>query len=168
MQKKKRKKNNFKKISTETICKALTKANGMLSLAAELLDKSPSYISQVIKDPVIKAHLEELTEKRVDKYEIALDDLRIKGNTTAIIFFLKTKGRHRGYIEHAPEESVDSSKLKELGDFFDRVETSLASIKPAQLAQKPQKVSEPKPSPDSSPENSAPSVKSSQLRPSEF
>lgn len=51
------------------------------------------------KDPVYKAEFEQIGEKQLDFYEQALNRLVKDGHPTAIIFALKTKGKHRGWVE---------------------------------------------------------------------
>ena len=118
MEQTKRKKRNCINYKDETVCKALTKTSGMLSAAAKLLDKSPAWMSEKVKEPAIKEHLSQVSEERIDKYESALDSLRDLKNPTSILFFLKTKGRSRGYVEHAPIEETDPSRFKALTEFF--------------------------------------------------
>ncbi len=118
----KRKKRNNLEVSDEKVCEALTRARGYQSDAARLLDKSDGWMSErCTASEMIQAHLRKIGEARLDEYEKALDDLRDKKNPTSIIFYLKTKGRHRGYIEHAPIEDVDAGKLKVLGEFFQSI-----------------------------------------------
>jgi hypothetical protein len=58
-------------------------------------------------------------DERLDDAEKSLDILiNVDRNPVAIIFFLKTQGRKRGYVEHAPEDKVDLEKLIALKDFF--------------------------------------------------
>lgn len=56
-----------------------------------------------------------ITETSIDNVESSLYRKAIEGDTTAIIFFLKTKGKKRGYIEKAEIEvqntEPDLSKL---------------------------------------------------------
>lgn len=51
------------------------------------------------KDPEYKAIVMEIGEEAIDFVETALKQRIQKGDTTAIIFFLKTKGQSRGYLE---------------------------------------------------------------------
>ena len=50
-------------------------------------------------DPEYKAAVEELSGVAIDFAESQLHKQIKEGNSTATIFFLKTKGKHRGYIE---------------------------------------------------------------------
>lgn len=58
--------------------------------------KSPSYAEAV----------EEIEEAAVDRAESALFRLIEEGNVPAVIFFLKTKGKKRGYTEKIDLEAV--------------------------------------------------------------
>jgi hypothetical protein len=119
---KKRKLRNQVDIPIELILDALTQSEGLLTQAGAILNKSRSWMSERCKDdPIIQAHLKQVIELTLDKYEDALTTLRKNGDKTAIIFYLKTKGRHRGYIEHAPMEQVDVSKFKAMREVFEAV-----------------------------------------------
>ena len=116
------KKRNHLEVSDKQICEALTKSCGVFSVAAQMLEKSPAWMTKRKKDSLeIQEHCEWLVEQRIDRAEQALDSLIASKNTTAVLFFLKTIGRKRGYVEHAPAESVDSEKLKVLSDFFSSI-----------------------------------------------
>ncbi len=124
-----RKKRNCLVIDSKTICDALTKSKGYLNIAAKMLQKSGGWMTGRCKDdPIIQEHLRSITEERVDQYEVALDELRDELNPTAIIFYLKTKGRSRGYVEHAPQSEVDLHQLESISSFFGAI--AKASEKP--------------------------------------
>ena len=59
-------------------------------------------------DPELQALLEDSREAMLDDAENTLYEEALKGNTTALIFFLKTKGRKRGYTEHHSVEHSGS------------------------------------------------------------
>ena len=69
-------------------------------------------------EQTFKAHVEDIREGLLDKSEQGLHDCIGDKNITAIIFHLKTKGKHRGYVERT--ETVDKTslvdRLKELDD----------------------------------------------------
>lgn len=53
------------------------------------------------KDPVFLEQCEEVQENLIDFAESKLLQGIQEGNTTLIIFFLKTKAKHRGYVENS-------------------------------------------------------------------
>ena len=62
------------------------------------IDRTTHY-SWIRKDPIYKEWIERLPEVQVDFYEQALHKLISSGNPAASIFALKTKGKHRGWVE---------------------------------------------------------------------
>jgi hypothetical protein len=52
-------------------------------------------------DPIYKKAYEEVPELILDAVEHSLQKNIIAGNVVAQIFYLKTKGKHRGYIEES-------------------------------------------------------------------
>jgi hypothetical protein len=61
-------------------------------------------------DPEYKAAVEELGDVAIDFAESQLHKQIKEGNSTATIFFLKTKGKKRGYVERQ-EVDVNTGKL---------------------------------------------------------
>ena len=87
--------------------------------AAKILGRSPTWMTERAQaSDIIKKHLSKLVELRIDRAEQAADRLLAKDNATMVIFILKTLGRKRGYVEHAPKDEVDYSGLEALGRFF--------------------------------------------------
>jgi len=79
---------------------ALKKSLSSIAPAAEAvgIDRSTHY-KWVESDPEYKAAYEDIKERRIDYVETQLHKLIQEGNTAAIIFFLKTIGKKRGYVE---------------------------------------------------------------------
>jgi len=125
-----RKKRNDLEIPNDLICRALSKSRGHKTLAAKALDKSAAWMAERCKIPEIAEHLKKVEEERLDEYEDALDKLMVDGNTTAVIFYLKTKGRHRGYVEHAPTAEINLQHFSALKEFFSSIPS-----KPQEIAQ---------------------------------
>lgn len=79
---------------------ALRASAGVRSIAAKKLGCAPTTVSEYIKR---HEDLEDLTEEivqgTIDLAEASLIKHIGDGNLTAIIFYLKTKGRDRGYAE---------------------------------------------------------------------
>lgn len=97
------------KYSYQQVADALTECRGMVTYAAKHLGTTYDNLTSFIKaNPKLDKHIESLQERRLDFAESKLDTLIAKEDKTAIIFFLKTKGKKRGYIE---DEKMDLSKL---------------------------------------------------------
>lgn len=92
---------------------ALKKSAGIVTRAAQAinLDTSTHY-RWLHEDEDYKAQVAELDNLVLDLAETALLSKIKEGDTTAIIFFLKTKGRKRGYIETKTIETGDGGPLK--------------------------------------------------------
>lgn len=65
------------------------------------------------ENPSFKKNVDNIKESQVDFAESKLMQEIRNGNTTAIIFFLKTQGKERGYVERT-EQDVSINKFEEL------------------------------------------------------
>lgn len=84
----------------KAILSALEESCGIISTACKSIDMPRStFYNWMNADPEFKAAVEELQEYTLDVVESELHKQIKKGDTTAIIFYLKTKGKKRGYIE---------------------------------------------------------------------
>jgi hypothetical protein len=84
----------------KAILSALEESCGVISTACKSIGMPRStFYNWVNADPEFKAAVEELQEYTLDVVESELHKQIKKGDTTAIIFYLKTKGKKRGYIE---------------------------------------------------------------------
>jgi hypothetical protein len=100
-------KKGWKKPSREVIEQAIMKAYGNILQAAKILKVERNTLYAWIKDEGLEKALENGREARIDIAESSLDNRIEKGDTTAIIFFLKTQGRSRGYgQDSAPTQNV--------------------------------------------------------------
>lgn len=82
------------------IVKALELNCGVISDTAKMLRTSYARLKDFIEsNPSLKQATEELQEVKKDLAESELNKHIRKGNLTAIIFFLKTKAKDRGYVE---------------------------------------------------------------------
>lgn len=79
---------------------ALEKSLGIVTTAAKSvgIDRSTHY-KWLDSDPDYKAAVDDLSEMAIDFAESQLQKRMKDGSDTAIIFYLKTKGKKRGYIE---------------------------------------------------------------------
>lgn len=90
---------------------ALRKTLGNVSKACEAVNISRTqFYEWVNEDPDFAQSLKDVREKTVDIAETALQKLIQEGNPTAIIFYLKTQAKDRGYregMEHTGEGGKD-------------------------------------------------------------
>jgi predicted transcriptional regulator len=125
----------------EQVAEALTAAGGVQADAARILGCSRSTINGYVRR---YPHLQELLintrEETLDLAESQLQKKIKEGNMTAIIFFLKTQGKQRGYVEkgEAPQkqdEGQDFSALstQELEALGRELTGSLDTAKPPRL-----------------------------------
>jgi hypothetical protein len=86
--------------TNEEIIKALNSAAGIVSGAARMLKCTPMCVRNYInRNPEIKQAQVDIREDMLDLAESKLLLGIKKGNVTFTIFFLKTQGKERGYIE---------------------------------------------------------------------
>jgi hypothetical protein len=83
----------IKKPERHIIEKAILKAFGNISLIAKSLDVDRTTLYKWIEDENLKDALVEGRNSRIDFVESKLDQKINDGDTTAIIFFLKTQGQ---------------------------------------------------------------------------
>lgn len=103
---------HLKTTTDEEIVKAIFEHKGLMTFAADHLGITYTWIHKRISESLyLQEAMEYVREKRIDKAEDHLDKLVEKGNVTALIFFLKTIGKKRGYIEgevkETPPESIN-------------------------------------------------------------
>jgi len=85
--------------------KAVMEAGGILTAAARTLGCAACTIYEYIKRyPALKGVLSEAREGSLDLAESKLMEAINAGNLTAIIFFLKTQGKKRGYVERSEHD----------------------------------------------------------------
>lgn len=91
---------NREAYTTAQMIETLRETRGMKGPAARRLGCSWTTVDNYVKrHPTVAAVLEEERAKFLDTTELALQKKIQEGDTTAIIFALKTIGRHRGYVE---------------------------------------------------------------------
>ena len=84
----------------EAMIQALEQSLGVVTTACKQIDiDRTTHYRWIKEDEEYKAQVEELSDVALDFAESQLFKQIKDGNTTATIFFLKTKGKHRGYIE---------------------------------------------------------------------
>jgi hypothetical protein len=73
-----------------------------------------TYYNWLKNDEDLKIEIEDSKEAVLDNVESKLLAAINDGNITAIIFYLKTKGKHRGYVERNEITGADGEKLFEV------------------------------------------------------
>tara|TARA_R110001632_G_scaffold58761_1_gene143116 strand:+ start:1274 stop:1627 length:354 start_codon:yes stop_codon:yes gene_type:complete len=87
-------------IKKETLLKALEQSLGVVTEACkETKTPRSTYYKWLKEDEVFKAEVRDIENIALDFGESQLHKQIGLGNTSATIFFLKTKGKRRGYIE---------------------------------------------------------------------
>ena len=87
-------------LTAQRIVKAIRDSHGFISIAARKAGLHRATIHKYIHDyPSVREAIEEAKAATLDMAEGKLFELIEAGNTTAIIFYLKTQGKDRGYTE---------------------------------------------------------------------
>lgn len=82
------------------ILEALEHAHGIVSMACKNADVPRSTFYHWLKEDVeFKQAVDEIQDVSIDYVESKLFDRIKNDDTTATIFYLKTKGKKRGYVE---------------------------------------------------------------------
>ena len=92
--------NKSEHLKKEQLLKALEKSLGIVSTACESIGISrTTYYKYYNEDKDFKRSVDSIGDIALDCAESQLFELIKEKNVTAIIFYLKTKGKKRGYIE---------------------------------------------------------------------
>ena len=87
---------------------AITEAKGFVTKACDILKCSrKTFYVYLKKYSTVQEALEDTREKRHEWVESKLMKAVGKDNLTAIIFYLKTQGKHLGYVERQEIETGD-------------------------------------------------------------
>tara|TARA_Y100000310_G_scaffold101137_1_gene99044 strand:- start:5961 stop:6425 length:465 start_codon:yes stop_codon:yes gene_type:complete len=107
--------NNLSKKRQNTaarIIEALGSTQGLLSLAARKAGVSYSTVKRyAAESPTVKQAVQDAKSSTLDFAEGKLYQAISQGNLTAIIFYLKTQGKARGYIERSEFTGSDGEPL---------------------------------------------------------
>ena len=101
------------KYTQKRVIEAIMEAKGILAVAVRKLGCTRQTVYNYIKKyPGVKDFYDEANESNIDfvenKLMLAIND----GNITAMIFFLKTKGKARGYVERREVTGADGAPVK--------------------------------------------------------
>ena len=99
--------------TAQRIIEAIQASNGLLTLAAKRAGVSYTTVWRYTQDfPSVKQAVIEAKEQMVDFAEGKLYEKIRAGDNTAIIFFLKTQAKHRGYIERAEIGGIGGEPIR--------------------------------------------------------
>jgi hypothetical protein len=111
-EKKPKKITKMQQLSPRKVEEAIVAERGLLSNVAKRLNISYQLLTKFIKEnPKVKDALERADDANLDFAESKLRDLIDAKNVTAIIFYLKTKGKKRGYIENATDLNLPTKPI---------------------------------------------------------
>lgn len=106
-------------LKKESFLLAYQKSFGNITIACEAIGIGRrTYYDWLEADEEFKEKVQntEPDERFIDMAENALQKKIIEGDTTAIIFTLKTKGKKRGYIERTEQTVVQKDSFKDVSD----------------------------------------------------
>ena len=97
----------------KAISEKIIEKRGNLTSVARAFGRSRTWLYNNLngKYPELWGIVEEARESLVDDAESELHKQMFKGNITALIFFLKTQGKSRGYVERQEFTGKDGKDL---------------------------------------------------------
>lgn len=107
------KKRTFRHYKTAEIVEALRATGGMVYMAARKLGCDPSTINTRARtSPEIQAAIDNARGDMLDMAEHELKKAVRGGDMTAVIFTLKTIGKHRGYVERVEQTGANGGAIE--------------------------------------------------------
>ena len=89
-----------KKLTKSALLEALKQSLGVVAQACQTVDISrQTYYKWLKQDEEFAREVSDISEHAIDFVESQLFKQIQKESTSATIFYLKTKGKHRGYVE---------------------------------------------------------------------
>src|SRR5512133_899404 len=99
-------------LNAEKVIQKIHEVKGNLSMVARSFVMSRQTLYNYIKTrPTVQAAVEEARETMIDNVESALYSAALNGEAWAVCFFLKTQGKHRGYVERQELTGADSGPV---------------------------------------------------------
>lgn len=100
------------RVTPDEVEKALQATGGFLSLAAQRLGCNYKTVARrIAASPRLQEALREISDKKLDMAEAALTKAINAGESWAVCFFLKCKGKQRGYVERSEITGRDGGPL---------------------------------------------------------
>lgn len=102
----------------KNVLKTLELSFGVVTTACKRAKVSRTQFYQWCKDDdEFKKQVDDIQEVTLDMVESQLHKQILDGNTTATIFYLKTKGKKRGYVERQELTGKDGKDLPQFTGF---------------------------------------------------
>jgi hypothetical protein len=95
----------------KTALDALEKSLGVVTTACKSIGLARSTFYEWLKDDSFKQAVSEIQEVAIDFAESQLHKQIADGNTSATIFYLKTKGKKRGFVERQEISAPDGKEF---------------------------------------------------------
>src|SRR5690625_4564044 len=97
------------------LIEALQKTLGVVTSACEAAGVSRStFYNYYREDPEFQKSVDDLSDVALDFAESKLFSQIDQNNTAATIFYLKTKGKHRGYVERQEVDHSGELQVKQI------------------------------------------------------
>lgn len=110
------------KYTADQMIDALKYAQGMVTHAADRLGCSyNTMVKYIEKYPTVRAAYKQLQERTLDNVELRLLKAVNNDDLTAIIFFLKTQGKRRGYTERIDHTIFTADQLRKFEQLAERL-----------------------------------------------
>lgn len=94
------------------VAEALRQTRGMVYLAAEVLQCHHSTVYDYIeRHPSVKDASQFESGKMLDAAELKLAEAIMDGQAWAVCFYLKTKGKERGYVERTEQANEGTLEI---------------------------------------------------------
>lgn len=106
---------NVEQYTPQQIIQALEATAGLIGPAAKKLGCSPPTVRRYRDNyPEVKEALHEIRERNLDMAELKLMQSIRSGHVASIIFYLKTLGKSRGFVERVENVGLDSGPIVHL------------------------------------------------------
>ena len=101
-----------RRYSIATMIAAIRAEHGMVTRVADHLGCDPDTVRNYARDyPAISEALAEERERMTDLAECAMHKAISNGEPWAVALYLKTQGKHRGYVERQEVAGVENAPL---------------------------------------------------------
>jgi hypothetical protein len=99
-------------LTAEAVINKIKEMHGNVTSVSRAFKMSRQTLYKYINDhPTVQAALDESRETMIDNVESALYTKALKGDTASMIFFLKTQGKKRGYVERSEITGKDGGAI---------------------------------------------------------